>query len=497
MDPKERLKALGINLGPKNIAPPADEKDLGEIPIEKVISGQELSTIYGETFITIQDFPHPYQHGAIDLSHIPDLKIIAEWGKSPRIKEIDIQKIGFLDTETSGLAGGTGTYAFLIGLGYHIQGYFRVVQFFMRDPSREPTLLAALDEWLTPFQALVTFNGKSFDIPLLKTRFSINGLTPPFSTYEHLDLLHLARRLWRDRLASRAMGDLEKEIIGFIRDKEEVPGYLIPQYYFDYLRTGDARPLEGVFYHNAQDIVSLAALFNYMASILEAPHRDPLPSLDVVSIAKLYEELGYLEQAAELFERSLSQGLPQDFFIKTIHRFALLRRKQGNLELWCSSWQKAAEYHDLDAHIELAKYYEHQLRDILEALRWSNKAMQELSGLGLSGIFRRNMTGELKKRIQRLENKAGRGKERDMDDTGFVSVYTAEGKLAAEIIRLMLELFGIQAVLFQESVGAAYGLTVGTGRRSADHRAIRPGERRPRAAPGDGKRRTGTPPSSR
>jgi len=406
MDPKERLKALGINLGTKNIAPPAVEKSPGVVPIEKVINGQELSTIYGETFIAIQDFPHPYQHGAIDLSHIPDLKIIAEWGKSPRIKEIEIQKIGFLDTETSGLAGGTGTYAFLIGLGYHIKGYFRVVQFFMRDPSGEPALLAALNEWLTPFQALITFNGKSFDVPLLNTRFSLNGITSPFKSYDHLDLLHLARRLWRDRLASRALGDLEKEIIGFIREQEEVPGYLIPQYYFDYLRTGDARPLEGVFYHNAQDIVSLAALFNYMASILEAPERDPLPSLDMVSIARLYEELGYLEQAAELFEHSLSQGLPQDFFIKTLHRFALLRRKQGNFELSAQLWQKAAEHHDLDASIELAKYYEHQLRDILEALHWTHIAMQELSGPAYPEYYRRNMTGELRKRIQRLENKA-------------------------------------------------------------------------------------------
>jgi tetratricopeptide (TPR) repeat protein len=285
-----------------------------------------------------------------------------------------------------------------------------VVQFFMRDPSGEPALLAALHEWLTPFQALITFNGKSFDLPLLNTRFAINGLSSPFSAYEHLDLLHLARRLWRDRLASRAMGDLEKEIIGVIREQEDVPGYLIPQYYFDYLRTGDARPLEGIFYHNGQDIVSLAALFNYMASILEAPRRDPLPSLDIVSIARLYEELGYLEQAAELFERSLLQGLPQDFFIKTLHRFALLRRKQGNLELSVQLWQKAAEHHDLDAHIELAKYYEHQLKDIIEALRWSNQAMQELYGSVYPEYYLRNMAGELKKRIQRLESKVGQTK---------------------------------------------------------------------------------------
>jgi uncharacterized protein len=404
----DRLKSLGVQLGPKNVSPEPTSHTLDNWPIEKVVPGHEHPTIFGPAFVTEQEFGLDYAHGLIHLHTFPKLNMLAQWGRTPHVPHLSAQQIVFLDTETSGLAGGTGTYAFMVGLGFFCPSSFKVLQFFMRDPSDEAAILAALVELLAPFHAIVTFNGKSFDVPLLKTRFLMNGIAEPFSTLEHLDLLHLARRLWRSRLESRAMGDLEKEIIGFFREQAEVPGYLIPQYYFEYLRTRDSRPLSGVFYHNAIDIVSLAALFVHMADILEAPQKTVLPSLDIAAIARLYEESGRLEDAAILFEYSLTQGLPQDFYISTLQRFAILRRKQGKMDLAVSLWGKAAEQNYMPAFIELAKYYEHTLKDYDSALSWTKQAVSGLRRLNLSRSQVQFWEDEFNKRIDRLLKKIDR-----------------------------------------------------------------------------------------
>lgn len=402
-----RLKSLGVHLGTRNIS--QHQQVSGEIwPVEKVISGFDHPTIYGPAFITVREFGPDYSHGNIHLHAMPGLHMLAEWGRTPNVPSLPLDQIAFLDTETSGLAGGTGTYAFMIGLGFFTDHSFKVVQFFMRDPSSEVALLAALVEWMAPFRAVVTFNGKSFDLPLLRTRFTLNGISEPFSALEHLDLLHLARRLWRNRLESRAMGDLEKEIIGFFREQDEVPGFLIPQYYFDYLRTGDSRPLAGVFYHNVFDIVSLAALFEHMAAILEKPHEASLPSLDIVAIARLYEEAGRLEEAADLFEASLGEGLPHQFYVNTLERFATLRRKQGRLDLAVTLWIKAAEKDDISAYVELAKIYEHTLKNIDAALDWSRLGNLKTRDLKLPRYQAQIWEDDFSKRIRRLEAKSTR-----------------------------------------------------------------------------------------
>ena len=164
------------------------------------------ATIYGDTFVTVKHYDPDYRHGLLNFFNVPSLKMISEWGKVSGFSELAAPQIAFLDTETSGLAGGTGTFAFLVGLGYYTPTGFDVVQFFMRDPSQEPAMLAALSEWLTPFLALVTFNGKSFDLPLFNTRYTLNGLTSPLTQFIHIDLLHLARRLMAGPLAQPGIG---------------------------------------------------------------------------------------------------------------------------------------------------------------------------------------------------------------------------------------------------------------------------------------------------
>jgi len=367
----DKLKSLGFKKAanlPARIQPaiPAG------FDISAVVPGRDLQTAFGATFVVEEDYPAAaftqHQH----LLNPVDLSTLGHWAQLVDLNAHPSDSIVFLDTETSGLAGGTGTFVFLVGLAYRTASGYRILQVFMRDPEDEPAFLAGLAQFLAPFKTMVTFNGKSFDIPMLNTRHILNGFTPPFSEMQHIDLLPLARRLWRNRLPSRGLKDLETQILGMTRTEEEVPGWLIPELYYEYLRTKDARPLKGVLYHNAQDILSLALLFNYVADLLAHPLQiAPEQGLDMIAIARLYEDLNRWEQAVELYEHGLAQGLPLPFFLDTLRRYANLYRKQERWEDAIRLWTKAAqEYHQVEACVELAKWFEHRQRDYVEALLW-------------------------------------------------------------------------------------------------------------------------------
>ncbi len=238
----------------------------------------------------------------------------------------------------------------------------------MRDPLEESAQLAALMGYLGEQDGLVTFNGKSFDVPLLNSRFTFNGEPTPLKSSAHLDLLPLARRLWRDRLPSRTLGYLEEHILEVKRTGEDVPGWLVPQLYFDYLRSGDARPLKSVFYHNAMDILSLAALLNHMAAILEEPViREELHGIDLIATGKLYEDLGELDQAERSYAAGLAHDLPDDIRSQGMYRWSIMEKRRENYTRACELWIMAAEEEDIFAFEELAKYYEHREKDYTEA----------------------------------------------------------------------------------------------------------------------------------
>ena len=367
----DKLKALGVKVGASDLVPP-DGKSKASISIETVIDGRVVETRAGETFVAEQIFPTNYHHGRTPLGLASRLEALASWAQDPRLVDLPLEAYAFLDTETSGLAGGTGTYAFLVGVGRYEGRAFRLAQFFMRDPTEESALLEGVADFLAPAQALVTFNGKAFDAPLLKTRYRLHRSPVPFEGYLHLDLLPLARRLWRDRLPSRALKYLEENILGAPRSMEEVSGWEIPYIYFDYLRSGDASPLKGVFYHNAMDVVAMAALLNHVSSLLAEPHdRQHEFGQDVVALAKLFEDLGKWDDAARLYERSFEMGLPEPDFWQTIRRLSILQRRRGDLEAAVRLWEKAAAEGNIYAHIELAKYFEHRRRDPVQALQWT------------------------------------------------------------------------------------------------------------------------------
>ena len=403
----DRLRSLGVKVGATQLTTPQPE---ARYPIESVVAGNLLPTSAGETYVHEERFAADYHHGLAPIQLQASLDVMAAWAGDTRLRDLPIESFAFLDTETSGLSGGTGTYAFLIGAGRFVNGEFILQQFFMRDPAEEPALLEGLGEFLASAQALVTFNGKAFDGPLLRTRYSLNAIPVPFKDFAHLDLLPLARRLWRDRLESRALKYLEENILLAPRTVEEVPGYEIPYIYFDYLRDGDARPLKGVFYHNAMDVVAMAALLNHTARMLEDPFHEGIEhGLDVIALAKLYEELGQWDTAARLFERGLEkssgQGLSEDNFAEAVRRLSVLQKRRGDFDEALRLWQAAADQGHIYAFVELAKYYEHKQRDVKSALKWTESAQKQLERSDLPLYVRKHWMDELAHRRRRLESR--------------------------------------------------------------------------------------------
>jgi len=399
----DRLKALGVKVGAQDLPRPLPKT---AITIEQVIPGRTHSTTFGETYLVEAVYPAEYRHGNAGLNITASLRMISEWGRANHLADCDPGGFLFLDTETTGLSGGTGTYAFLVGIGRFVDGGFQLVQFLMRDPTEEAALLAALTEYVHPCQALVTYNGKAFDAPLLNTRYTLQGFSSPLPGLAHFDLLPLARRLWRDRLPSRTLGYIEANVLGAARTQEEVPGWMIPQVYFDYLRSGDARPLSGVLYHNAMDILALAALFSHTVSLLANPLELDIPDgVDLAAIARLFEDLGYLDSAVQIYLQGLEKGLPEEFFWDTVQRLALLYRRRREWQAAIDLWKKAAQGGRVEAHVELAKYYEHEARDPQEALQWTQAGIRIVEGPRFPPYLRKQTLVDLEHRQTRLQKK--------------------------------------------------------------------------------------------
>lgn len=409
----DKLKSLGVNVGASESKPVSRPQI--EFPVDTVADGSWVETIYGKTYRMDQEFAPDYVHGEQPLTFNAPLGLIGEWARISNPEEISNENIYFLDTETSGLAGGTGTFAFLVGVGHFTPEGFQFTQFFMQDPSAEPALLAALSEYLTPCQALVTFNGKSFDVPMLATRYGMHQIDFPLRGIAHLDMLPLSRRLWKDRLPSRRLAFLENILLGVERMEDEVPGYLVPQIYFDYLHDQDARPLKGVFYHNMVDVISLAGLFSFIVEALENPVTgSTVESTDLIAIARLMEDLGYIEKAVSLYETGLS-NLPasDNVYLNTLERLSHIYSRHAEVDKAVETWKIGAEAGDQRCAVELAKHYEHTDKNIEEAIRWTLLARELVDRQNFTIYTRRQIQKELDHRLERLEKALAKSNRTD------------------------------------------------------------------------------------
>lgn len=292
----------------------------------------------------------------------------------------------FLDTETTGLAGGTGTYAFLVGLAWWDAGGLQVEQMFLRDFSEEHSLLAELAARIADRPVLITFNGKCFDWPLLENRFTMTRVirVPPLAA--HLDLLHPARALWRLRLGSVRLVELERHVLDAPRlgwDREDdVPSALIPQFYFDYLRGGTAQPLAGVVKHNQMDLRGLAALYGKIDSLLDS--RDAAlaetDSLDLFGLSKFLHRRGENELARSTCSRALDSGLPDEFRPRATCDLAMMAKRRGDTETAAALWlELVADAQDgVTACEQLAIHYERNSRDFRRAIEYAELALAKV-----------------------------------------------------------------------------------------------------------------------
>jgi uncharacterized protein YprB with RNaseH-like and TPR domain len=402
----DRLKSLGVSIGTSNIRSPKPLQD-EDYPIEKVLAGEFLHTSSGEIFVVETKYKSDFLRGSIKLKPSSSLELIAAYAQSPQIANFNIEQLAFMDTETTGLGLGTGVYTFMVGIGRFEGEHFRLAQFFLREPAEETAQLAAIEEFTAPCEAWVTFNGKSFDVPLLNNRFTLNGWPAPLKNAPHIDLLHLARRLWKERLPSRSLGDLEAKILGATRSQADVPGWRIPDLYFDYLHTRDARPLLGIFYHNEMDVISLSALLANIADMLANPLDDHIQhGLDRIAIAKLYADLGYLDTAVEIYQLGLqSDDLRSKTYWHAIKELSFLHKKQSNLASACRLWEQAANNNQIYAHVELAKVFEHQQKDLSTAIHWTQSAIEIVSEPDYPLFERDAFLPELEHRLKRLIRK--------------------------------------------------------------------------------------------
>jgi hypothetical protein len=401
----DRLHTLGLKKAAEVSSPRPKANKISMV--DAIGSGAKiLENQLGNVVIAEKSYPYGYLHGNIEFKDMVKVESIHKAGRLNSGGE-NLKKMIFLDTETTGLSGGTGTLAFLVGIARFDDEGLKLTQFLVEDPSEEAAMLLEFANQTSDIEAVITFNGKSFDMPLLKSRYVINRLPIPFSEWGHLDLLHLSRRIWRQRLASRSLKDLEIEILNIPRSDDEVPGWMIPEIYFNYLRTGDASQIANVVYHNAMDIVSLAALYMAITKMLDVDlFNQKFHSWDVFAIGQLYEAIGEVYKSISIYEHCLSLmdiDLSKKMEINT--RLAKLYKKASNWDKARYLWETNGNNGDIDACIELAKYYEHEQRDVPNAFVWTHLAEANLEKSDIVRYKKKVIKNELRVRKERLEKR--------------------------------------------------------------------------------------------
>lgn len=348
---------------------------------ELLPDGNTQSGPFGSHFVSRSVYPADHFHGRHRLERFDILAFqrLLRLSKS-RFTVNDRERILFLDTETTGIQGGTGMVPFLVGLGYFRADEFHVALYFMRDFDEEASVLLALAQFAESFDVVVTYNGASFDMPLLQARYTISGQDNPFAAKGHYDLLPTARRFWRAGHGSCKLTALETRLLRYIRTGD-IPGANIPRAYFDFLNRQSSGAMRAVFRHNALDILSLAAL-----TLHASDHASSDPAMldepeDVYSLARVLEASEEFDRSRALYERSLQGGLPEPYRTRAMESLVVSYRRGGEHERafhLCESLMARREF-SFCGFEGAAIYFEKSAGDLDSARAIVDQALERLS----------------------------------------------------------------------------------------------------------------------
>ncbi len=368
-----RVESLRRQLGSWSERQEASAARRGSAPKSRSgpLPAEPRTTPHGVVHVAEQLLASDHHHGSEPLAGALDVEapLVASLALHPELAEVDFERMLFLDTETTGLAGGTGTVPFLVGLAWFEGRALRVRQLFLRKLGEEAPLLRMLAERMAESSCLVTFNGKSYDWPLLRTRFVLNRVPAP-AELPHLDLLHCARRVFKYRGSGTRLVHLEEQVLGHQR-VGDVDGSLIPELYFRFLRDGNGSALVPVMEHNVQDLLLLAALLGVLGRRFRASGaegKDPRDLLGFAGVALRAKDF----ERAHAFARAAAAGGGGEVGVEALTLASRLSRRAGDVSAAVEQLQRALGSargaRAASVHLSLSKLYEHQLKELPKAL---------------------------------------------------------------------------------------------------------------------------------
>ena len=343
------------------------------------------------------------------VAELPTCEQTSDWGQTPVGPLRTFPRTVFIDLETTGLSGGAGTLAFLVGCGYFDLGAFQVRQFLLTSHAAERALLTAVADFFEGADLIVTYNGKTFDVPVMETRWMFHRLRMPLADVPHFDMLHPARRLWRSRAG--AGGDIEEsgcrlstleQTLFDVTRVGDVPGLEIPGRFFRFLRSGDPRPLEPVLEHNRLDLVSLAAVMARGMQLARGGALSCRDGAEALALGRVYERAGALHRADACYTCAVDSGRPE-VRGEALYRLGLRLRRERRFAEAADSWRAIIELTEPRsvramarladvrqfATEALAIHHEHRERDLDGARELALFALQDGAGAREDGMRHR------------------------------------------------------------------------------------------------------------
>lgn len=359
------------------------------------------------TWVREVSYPLQTKHGRYRFSNLHEA--LSAWqqfsyGHPLSSAGLSSDELLFFDTETTGLGGGVGNTIFLIGCGRVLPDRVVIKQFFLPSPADEVALYQAFLTDVVNLKNLVTYNGRAFDWPQIKTRHTfLRNAVPNLPAFGHFDLLHAARRLWKNTLDSHRLSVVEQNILRLNRE-EDIPGHLVPIHYFEYVKTQNPEVIEGVLKHNENDILSLITLYTHLSKLVL--RRIPATREERYEIGRWHAYLNNDEQALEDFSHAAVEG--GRIAIRAKKEMAMIYKRQKRYDDAMRIWHEIADtsaFGRPDIWIEMAKAYEHHYKDFARALDCAMKAYEKCRDMRKFTHAGTNKERETVKRINRLKRK--------------------------------------------------------------------------------------------